>query len=58
MSKYRDNLPKTDTLTPAQIIFQGKDLLTYRPEGMPYKDYRQLRGVQNKVISKLFPKQI
>lgn len=53
MSKYRDSLPKKDTLTPAQVIFQGKDLLVGRPPEMNFQDYKMMRGVQSKVLQKL-----
>ncbi len=55
MSKYRKSLSKENVITPSQVIFQGKSLLTGRPDSMPYNDYRELRGVQNKVLQKLHP---
>lgn len=47
---------RKEVITPAQIIFKDKDILTARPEGMDYESYRILRGTANKVIKKLFPK--
>ncbi len=46
----------TKSLTPALVIFKDKDILLKRPENMPYEDYKVLRGVQNRVIKKLFTK--
>lgn len=42
--------------TVAQVIFKDKDIITYRPEDMSMEEYRMHRGVQGKVISKLFRK--
>lgn len=55
MSKYRDELNKGNEITPSQVIFRGKDILTKRPPEMAFEDYRQLRGVQGKVLQKLHP---
>lgn len=53
MSKFRHT-----PITPASVIFKDKQLLTNRPEDMPYEDYRILRKMQNEVIKKLYPKNV
>ena len=36
--------------TPAQILLQGRSLITARPEGMNQEEYRKLRTEQGKII--------
>lgn len=40
--------------TQAQEFFGKSNILTSRPDGMPFDDYRKLLFIQNKIIKKLF----
>jgi hypothetical protein len=51
----KDN-KKEETLTPAQQIFSGKELIVSRPEGMAYHEYWILRKIQSQVLKQLFRK--
>ena len=42
--------------TDAQIIFDGKQIITSRPEGMNRDDYRLLRKIQTETLKQLFHK--
>ncbi len=43
-------------ITPAKAIFSEKAILTKRPEGMTYDEFKFLQNTQNKVLKKLFAK--
>lgn len=45
---------KPQPKTPAQIILQGRSLITARPEGMSQEEYRKLRTEQGKIMHYLF----
>lgn len=42
--------------TEAMQIFEGKQIITFRPDDMSSEDYRLIREGQNRVIKALFPK--
>ncbi len=44
-------------VTPAQVIFSGKEILTSRPEGMPFDVYKEAKRMQDTVLKKLFAKE-
>jgi hypothetical protein len=46
--------PKKRPPTPAQILFEGKEILNERPTGMDFTEYRLLRAYQSNIIKKLF----
>jgi len=47
---------RREPLTPAQILFKDKKILTERPEGMSFEDYRILQAGQNRLLKRLFRK--
>lgn len=42
--------------SPAQIIFKDAQIITARPEEMPYEEYKILQRIQSKVMKLLFRK--
>ena len=46
--------PLTQEKTLAQLLFEGKKILTSRPEGMEREEYKFLKGLQDKAIRKIF----
>lgn len=42
--------------TPAMILFEGRSLLTKRPENMTYEEYRFMRKYQTKVLKLVLSK--
>lgn len=47
---------KEEYMTPAAVIFSGKELITSRPEGMPFEVYKVAKRMQDTVLKKLFAK--
>ena len=44
---------KENPLTPAQIVFKDKEVLTSRPEGMDFQSYKILQKHQTRILKKL-----
>jgi hypothetical protein len=55
MSKDKNSAKKENpNPTLAKILFQDKQILNKRPEGMDFKEYQFLRKMQNEVLKRLF----
>lgn len=46
-------MKKDETLTISQVLLKDKKILTTRPEGMNFEEYRRLRSMQRDLFKKL-----
>jgi hypothetical protein len=52
MNKQEENNSSQKSETVAQYLFKDKQILTARPEGMDYQQYKALLTMQNRMIRK------